>query len=146
MSDISTEVLGRLVVKRKQDGRCVYDPQAKAQIVQACLQPGVSVARMGLQCGVNANLLRRWIGERHKEVGLGGPAVVTVERADSAPFVPLRIEAAMTAASHRQVVNVELHARLANGVQVELRPICLDDVARVIEALGGLKCSASTKP
>ena len=103
------------------------------------------MARMGLQCGVNANLLRRWIGERHK-AGPSGPAVLAVERAESAPFVPLRIEAAMTAASHRQVVNVELHARLANGVQVELRPICLDDVARVIEALGGLKCSASTKP
>ncbi len=145
MSEISTEVVGRLVLRRKHDGRCVYDPQVKAQIVQACLQPGVSVARMGLQCGVNANLLRRWIGERRK-ADPSGPAVLAEERAESAPFVPLRIEAAMTAASHRQVVNVELHARLANGVQVELRPICLDDVARVIEALGGLKCSASTKP
>ena len=138
-------MVGRLVVRRKQDGRCVYDPKVKAQIVQACLQPGVSVARMGLQCGVNANLLRRWIGERHK-VGPSDPAALTVERADNAPFVPLRIEATMTEASHHQVVNVELHARLPNGVQVELRPVCLDDVARVIEALGGLKCSASTKP
>lgn len=145
MSEISTEVLGRLVVKRKQDGRCVYDPQAKAQIVQACLQPGVSVARMGLQCGVNANLLRRWIGERHK-AGPSGPAVLTVERADSAPFVPMRIDATTTEASYRQVVNVELHARLPNGVQLELKPASLDDVARVIEALGGLKCSALTKP
>lgn len=145
MSEISAEVVGRLVVRRKQDGRCVYDPKVKAQVVQACLQPGVSVARMGLQCGVNANLLRRWIGERHK-VGSSGPAALTVERADNAPFVPLRIEATMTDASHHQVVNVELHARLPNGVQVELRPVCLDDVARVIEALGGLKCSASTKP
>ena len=145
MSEISAEVVGRLVVRRKQDGRCVYDPKVKAQIVQACLQPGVSVARMGLQCGVNANLLRRWIGERHK-VGPSGPAALTMERVDNAPFVPLRIEATMTDASHHQVVNVELHARLPNGVQVELRPVCLDDVARVIEALGGLKCSASTKP
>ena len=124
MSEISAEVVGRLVVRRKQDSRCVYDPKVKAQIVQACLQPGVSVARMGLQCGVNANLLRRWIGERHK-VGPSGPAALTVERADNAPFVPLRIEATMTEASHRQVVNVELHARLPNGVQVELRPCLL---------------------
>ena len=76
---------------------------------------------MGLQCGVNANLLRRWMGEGHK-VGPSAPPVLAVKRADSAPFVPLRIEATMTEASQRQVVNVELRARLPDGVQVELRP------------------------
>lgn len=35
---------------------------------------------------------------------------------------------------------------MPNDVQVDLKPGCLDDVARVIEALGGMKCSASAKP
>lgn len=61
MSEIDAEVVRRLVTGRKNDGRAVYDPQAKAEVVRACLKPGVSVARMALQCGINANLLRRWI-------------------------------------------------------------------------------------
>ena len=61
MIEIDAEVLRRLVVRHKADGRAVYDPQAKAEVVRLCLRPGVSVARMALQCGINANLLRRWI-------------------------------------------------------------------------------------
>ena len=64
MSEIDAEVVRRLVTGRKNDGRAVYDPQAKAEVVRACLKPGVSVARMALQCGINANLLRRWITQR----------------------------------------------------------------------------------
>ena len=63
MSEIDAEVLRRLVTGRKNDGRAVYDPQAKAEVVRACMKPGVSVAGMALQCGINANLLRRWISQ-----------------------------------------------------------------------------------
>jgi len=57
MSDMDAmeELAARLVVSRKRDGRNVYDEQAKAQPVQACRQPGVSLARLARQCGVNAN-------------------------------------------------------------------------------------------
>jgi transposase-like protein len=61
MSEIDAEVVQRLVTGRKNDGRAVYDLQAKAEVVRACLKPGVPVAGMALQCGINANLLRRWI-------------------------------------------------------------------------------------
>lgn len=39
MSEIDAEVVRRLVTGRKNDGRAVYDPQAKAEVVRACLQP-----------------------------------------------------------------------------------------------------------
>ena len=67
MTEISTELLGRLVTGHKRDGRCTYDPQAKSEVVQACVRPGVSVSRIAMQCDVNANLLRRWIVERQLE-------------------------------------------------------------------------------
>jgi hypothetical protein len=54
----TAEVLSGLVLKRIRDGRCRYDPQVKQELVTRCLQPGVSVARMAMQHGVNANLLR----------------------------------------------------------------------------------------
>ena len=52
----STEVLSGLVVGRKSDGRCRYDPQVKQELVRQCMRPGVSVARMAMQHAVNANL------------------------------------------------------------------------------------------
>ena len=102
------------------------------------------MARMGLQCGVNANLLRRWIVERQKAVA-SSPAMLA-KHPDSAPFVPLQIETIRAQTNHPRVANVELHARLPNGVQVDLKAASLDDMTRVIEALGGLKCSVSMKP
>lgn len=33
-----------LVIKRLRNGRCQYDPRAKRELVEAGLQPGVSVA------------------------------------------------------------------------------------------------------
>jgi len=49
------------VVGRKQNGRCIYSREGKRALVEECLQPGVSVARLALTHGVNANLLRKWI-------------------------------------------------------------------------------------
>ena len=54
-----SEVLSGLVLGRLRDGRCRYDPQAKQELVRRALQPGVSVARMAMQHGVNANLRKR---------------------------------------------------------------------------------------
>ncbi len=111
MSEINTELASRLVTGRKRDGRCTYDPKAKAEIVQACLQPGVSVARIGMQYGINANLLRSWIGKRHKagSVQLAG----SVRRVDPSPvFVPLQIETAKAHPAAAQAVMLRLHVRL----------------------------------
>ena len=63
MTEQITELKQRLVVSRKQDGRCCYDPQAKRELIEACFLPGVSVAKLALAHGINANLLRRWVRE-----------------------------------------------------------------------------------
>jgi transposase len=57
----NSEVLSGLVVGHKSDGRCRYDPDVKQELVRRCMAPGVSVARMAMQHGINANLLRLWI-------------------------------------------------------------------------------------
>ena len=41
--------------------RTSYPKPFKAQIVQECLQPGVSMASVALRHGINANLVRKWI-------------------------------------------------------------------------------------
>lgn len=61
MSERTIDVVPNLIVGRKSDGRCVYDREAKEELVRRCQQPGVSVAGMALAHGLNANLLRKWI-------------------------------------------------------------------------------------
>ncbi len=40
-----------------------HDPEFKAQVIEACLHPGVSVAAVALANGLNANMLRKWVSE-----------------------------------------------------------------------------------
>ena len=58
-------------------------------------------------------------------------------------FVPVRIEAASTEAATR--VSLDVQARLPNGVLIDLRGCDVEQAGRVIETLGSLRCSASTK-
>ena len=70
---MNSEVNG-LVVGHMRDGRCKYDPQAKQELIRQCLNPGVSVSRMAMQHGVNANLLRLWITtSRRTAISGSGP-------------------------------------------------------------------------
>lgn len=143
MTEIAEDLVRRLVTRRKADGRCVYDPQAKAEVVQACLNPGVSVARIGMQCGVNANLLRRWIVERH---GVGGDrrGSALTERDASATFVPLRIGTNLARPLAPQPATFKLQARLPNGVEINLAETGMDEMSALMQILGTLSCSGST--
>ena len=54
------EAYGKLrVTAVLRNGRRRFDPISKARLVDACLEPGVSVARLALEYGVNANLLHK---------------------------------------------------------------------------------------
>jgi len=44
-----------------------YDPASKQRLVEACLQPGVSLAGVALRHGVNANLLRKWVAGQQRQ-------------------------------------------------------------------------------
>jgi transposase len=56
-----SDVVGGLVTKQGLNGRRTYSVAAKRTLAELCSRPGVSVAAMALQHGVNANLLRRWV-------------------------------------------------------------------------------------
>ncbi|AEG02134.1 IS66-like element accessory protein TnpA [Methylomonas methanica] len=63
MKEHNTRLSRPLIVGHGLDGRCLYDPEAKQELVEACLQPGLSVAKVALEYGINANLLRKWMGQ-----------------------------------------------------------------------------------
>ncbi|WP_426124496.1 transposase [Pararhizobium sp. PWRC1-1] len=51
----------------------------------ACLEPGVSVSRLALEHGVNANLVRKWVKRAREERAL--PAVSSFVRVQIAPDI-----------------------------------------------------------
>ena len=89
-----SEVLNGLVLARLRDGRCRYDPQVKQELVRRCLQPGVSVARMAMQHGVNANLLRKWITQRQSRNAI---TVQTAAPQNSSAFLAVQLSGAPNA-------------------------------------------------
>lgn len=92
MSERVVDLVPGLVRGQKCNGRCVYDKQAKRELVRRCQQPGVSVAAMALAHGLNANLLRKWItmsgrrrsGEGERAVPMMLPVTVQSPTAASA--------------------------------------------------------------
>jgi transposase len=143
MSDELEQLKNRLVVGRKRDGRCVYDETAKAELVALCMQPGTSLSRVARECGVNANQVSRWLRER----GQGRRrAAGTREKAEPA-FVAVPVVPQAQANRDGVVeISISVQARLPNGVSVDLGGVEPRRLGEVIDALGRVRCSVSTKP
>ena len=137
------ELRRRLVVGHKADGRSRYDEQAKAELVALCMQPGASVSRLARECGVNANQVCRWLRERGR-VRRPRP-VASRAMSTPAPFVAVSVVSTPMPADERTQAPMQMQARLPNGVAIELGGIDVRHVSQVIEALGRLRCSGSTK-
>ena len=137
-----SELAQRLVIGHKRDGRSIYDQKAKHELIMACREPGASLAKVARACGVNANQLASWVRQYERSVAQNTPPGSEIVEAQPPDFVPVHIEAAEPAAVE-PVVN--LQARLPNGVVLDLRGCDLGQACSVIEALGRVRCSASTK-
>ncbi|MFT4160950.1 IS66-like element accessory protein TnpA [Shinella sp.] len=127
------------VVRVLRNGRRCYDPADKAHLIEACLAPGVSVARLALDHGVNANLLRNWIvlHRRRREAASAltalpsstPPAFVPV--VEAAPIVRRPVTSALAASA-----GMRLKASLPNGVRLELEGADARALSAMIQALG----------
>jgi transposase len=101
--------------------------------VEICLQPGISVAKVALQHGINANLLRKWMGH-YRETGHPNPNSPLALPA----FVPVR------SLSAGKPAESGLSAELPNGVKLALQAVALSDLPLILKALAELPCSALT--
>lgn len=164
MHEVSTKIGGHLVMEEDdqklrvrlvgRDGRRRYDRASKDRLVAACLEPGVSVSKLALDHGVNANLLRKWIKQRTETQSL--------PPSSSPAFIPVQIESPSNRALLRQnsmdVVDVpgacdgvrgsastraspfsspaKVSASLPNGVKLTLECGDVDALAAVIGVLG----------
>lgn len=143
--------------RRSRDAPRRYDEEAKRVLIEACLRPGVSVARMAQEHGVNANLPHKWITrymqereeKRVTEATLSSsPAAVVI---DSPPaFVPVvQASAAISVSPLRSSpspsMTIVLHVRLPKRGQFDLGEAKLEELSTIVEMLGRLPCSDSTK-
>jgi len=142
MSDGIDQLAQRLVIGHKRDGRSIYDDQVKRELIQAYLESGVSLAKVARKCGINANVLSNWVRQHERAKALPRAASGEVVEMPPAAFVPVQLESTAPQPP-ASTVNVQVH--LPNGVVVDMTGCDLQHAGRLIEALGRLRCSASTK-
>ena len=69
-----------------------HSEEFKDELVRACSEPGISVAGIALANGVNANLLRKWMGARGVTApSLRRPAQSAEPVTRAAEFLPVAI-------------------------------------------------------
>jgi transposase len=68
-----------------------HSAEFKAKVVQACLQPGVSMASVALANGLNATMLRKWVveAERGGEPRMQRPTAVPALAEPKLAFLPV---------------------------------------------------------
>jgi transposase-like protein len=96
---------------------------------------------MGLQHGINANLLRTWITRhrRQRELVVGRPAADLATPAVGSAFVPV-----VATQAPARVSEVRFGAQLPNGIKLDLSAVGPDEVALLLRLLCALPCSGST--
>lgn len=139
MIEKDTELTQRLVAGHRHDGRRKYDEAAKRELVEACLQPGISVAGMALRHGLNANLLRKWIVAYGKRGAM--PAKACPARAPGGPaFIRVLEAKALSGVDHSR-----LAAQLPNGIRLDLGGLGREELSQILHVLGALPCSGVTR-
>lgn len=78
-----------------------YSAEFKAKVINACKQPGVSIAATALHYRLNANLVRNWIKAHDRGT------IEPVQRAPVAPvpeFIPIQLPAPTEVATTPDIV------------------------------------------
>lgn len=126
MSERVIDVVPNLIRGQKRDGRCVYNREAKQELVRRCQQPGVSVAAMALAHGLNANLLRKWITVSTRRTALSSraaPALLPVTVAES-------VSAAPSSDGYVEVVLAAATVRVHGRVSADALRVVIDCLSR----------------
>lgn len=131
------------VIRTGPGGKRTFEPGGKQRLIEACLQPGISISGMALKAGINANQLRKWLLQARRQAPLATvsqscaplPAFLPVCQADAVASLPPQRHGVVPTSS---LAPARLSARLPNGVTVELECTAHDAalVTAMITALG----------
>ena len=82
-------------IQRPNRRRRLHPEEFKQAVIEACCEPGASVAGIAMANGVNANQVRRWMRERGIEPPTRRVAMPVLEATPAPAFVQLPIAPAM---------------------------------------------------
>jgi transposase len=160
-TEVDPSYLPLKVTRAGATGKRTFDPESKSRLIEACRQPGVSISAMALKAGINANQLHKWIRQRERQEvdAISHPAcpmlsafvpvtiseVVAPVRVSAQAETVMQPETPIPAAPESTPTRLKAH--LPNRVTVELECDGRDGglITTVIQALGNLRCSASTQ-
>jgi transposase len=104
-----------------------HSAELKAKVLSACNEPGASIAAVALSHGLNANLVRKWLGGRGlKRTGIPAPVAVKTSVAAApllaadARFVPIELAVPATARAEA-VRQADIAAAVLEPIHIELR-------------------------
>ena len=106
---MNTNLLASPVARRHRR----HTSEFKAQVIAACMQPGVSIAAVALANQLNANFLRSWVKAYRNQQRDGLPANISTAESDDAgicpppTLIPVKVEAT--------------DAKAADDIQIEIR-------------------------
>lgn len=92
-----------------------FTAEFKAMIVEACQQPGASVAGIALEHALNANLVHKWIREARRSAPVS----------DTPAFVPVPMASTATPAAgqHREAERIRLSLPSPKGTVIIEWPV-----------------------
>jgi transposase len=112
-------------------------------LVEACLEPGISVARLALEHGVNANQLRKWVRKYQERQSANGqrstgqlPDPSAFIRVETSPAPAERPTGGIASRSAGLVPSARLQASMPNGVSLTLEGCDAQLLVVMIDALG----------
>ena len=136
--DILRGSAGLRAVKVLSNGKRRFDPVEKDRLIDAAMKPGVSVARLALAHGVNANQLRNWIKLRRNRQAQG--VLTLVAEQEMSAFVPVVVASPIARQpdmpARPSSAGMRLKASLPNGVRLELEDVDERVLSVMIEVLG----------
>ena len=126
-----------LVAGHKEDGRTVYRREAKARLVAAAMVPGVSVAKVAREHGLNANQLHAWIRLARRVASQRG-AKAQRARQVSAGLERAARSRAEHVGEHAAVANPQAQAQAQSRSQAQsLRLVPVEITEAACPLLGG---------
>lgn len=121
-----------LLKSRRVDGRAVYSKSAKASLIEACRQPGVSVAASALANGINANLLHKWIRESESKPRSANAEVSPTARERLSALLPVTLteELSVIRGRGRPPKRMPVEAMTPSASVIELEYRCVHIMLR----------------
>lgn len=93
-----------------------YSREFKAQIVEACKQPGISVAAIARMHDINDNIVHRWLREAEQSEANLWPTCSSPARLESIPvaasFVPVQVSNPSQDSIHLELIKNGLTLRI----------------------------------